>query len=83
MWDLWWSGNLAERHAPFRKLRGFDLNNRNDQSNLSKVSKIMRAITNNYDNVAVIGRMSIQDYSWTCFVGFSRLNLKLTLMQND
>jgi len=49
---LWWSGNLAEHHAPYRKLRGFDLKNRKDYSNLSKVSKIMRVITINYDNVA-------------------------------
>ena len=73
MWDLWWSGNLAEHHAPYRKLRGFDLNNRNDQSNLSKVSKIMRAITINYNNVATIGEMSIQDRDST----FERLFMGL------
>ena len=75
IWDLWWCGNPAKQYAPYRHLKGFDLNNKKDRVNLSKVNKIMKVLTMNYDSTAEICRMSIQNRDAT----FARLFMDLFL----
>jgi len=75
IWDLWWCGNPAKQYAPYRHLKGFDLNNKQDRVNLSKVNKIMKVLTMNYDSTAEICRMSIQNRDAT----FARLFMDLFL----
>lgn len=61
MWDLWWSGNQSKQYAPYRTLKGIDMNNRSNKVNLSKVRKLMQALTSNYVDPVEISSMTVQN----------------------
>jgi hypothetical protein len=60
IWDLWWCGNPAKQYAPYSRLKGFDLCNKKDRVNLSKLSMVMKALTGDDISSVEISRMSVQ-----------------------
>jgi hypothetical protein len=44
LWDLWWVGNATERIAPYRGLKAFDLDNKNDNQLLSKAKFVITTL---------------------------------------
>ena len=74
IWDLWWSGNVEKRYRPYRLFKGFDLSNKSDRPNLSKVNRIMKVLlTDDSITVTAISRMTAPDRDRT----FERLFLNL------
>jgi len=41
LWNLWWSGNRAERVSPYRQIRCDDLTDKGDKSLLSKAKYVV------------------------------------------
>ena len=41
LWDLWWGGNALEHYAPYKQLRGFDLQGKKECVLLSKAKTVM------------------------------------------
>ena len=44
LWDLWWHGNLHLRIGPYRKIKGSDLQNKNDRTALSKANFVIKKL---------------------------------------
>jgi len=83
IWDLWWCGNPAKQYAPYSRLKGFDLYNKKDRVNLSKVSMVIKALTGDDVSSVDISRMSVQVRDATFDRLFMNLFHKLFPQQAD
>jgi hypothetical protein len=64
LWDLWWTDNVGERYAPYRRLRAFDLYVVVEKGFLSKaklvISKLLKYTTYNLtDTNTNIGALTL------------------------
>lgn len=74
LWGLWWLGKPNERIQPYRKLRGFNMSNKNCRINLSKARTTMDFLLKHCGHSeAEVRQMNFQSLSVTLQTAYTNV----------